>query len=646
MDDSQLELMLADALSASAFFTAPGVSVRIEVCAAETLRWEIFRGHLLDARQTREERTFRSWRLWIDDPNAPQGPPGDDANAPSVALRWDAAREELYVTRAILIRGWEVYESRPGFLESRPAARWSSELVGTIDFRAPWRRAASQDEHRRELAVVLAQAWTGVSRLPITSVEAPLPSFSLGRSGYDASLNLPPAATAEQLLCDAWRSPAAPGARWRLEMALRALQGPPCVEHIACSPDDSAQRAARAALVESLFHGISLSPFTEFTERVLQLLAAARDADQLSESQTVDLTSHMIRHLVRHLTAYDLVKFHSFGANYPDALWLDQLLRSLIQQVVRAPQRFLDAPDDDAANARAKRLRRRALRQGWLVRRMYEGHRVPDAPTSQGEHPRILPASFETAPEQQITEPGTRRRQLFADSPSRSLISPAAEAVWRAALEDLRDERELRELGAATFLDRPFGIFKPPGAVDRTPLLAYEACSRQIAQQRLADLRRFAGGDVASALWEDASSVLETLAIAGVSASDLPGVSRQGVIMLEDARQASPDFVIVRTTRGAWRQLAETPVIWNHEQRQRLREWAESPDAGLLLRAGNADQVRASGVWLQCRSADGRMLGEVCCAAASWGEYGEAWGVEFPRAELVTRRFRSSSLDS
>ncbi|MFO0903640.1 MAG: hypothetical protein U0939_11605 [Pirellulales bacterium] len=646
MDDSQLELIVADVLSASAFFTAPGVSVRIEARPAETLRWEIFRGHLLDARQTREERTFRSWHIWIDDPEAPRGPLGDDSGAPSVALRWDAAREELNVTRAILIRGWEVYESRPGFLESRPAARWLSELVGTLDFRAPWRRCASPEEQRRELAVVLAQAWTGVSRLPITSIEAPLPSFSLGRSGYDASLDLPATATAERLLSDAWRRPTAPGASLRLEMALRALAGPPNASLFDSSPDDPALRAARSALIERLFHGISLSPFTGFTERVLQLLAAAHEADQLSESQAVDLTSHMIRHLVRHLTAYDLVKFHSFGANYPDALWLDQLLRTLIQHAARSPQLFLDAPEDDAAAVRAKRLRRRGLRQGLLVRRTYEGHRVPDAPTSQGEHLRILPASFETAPEQQITEPGTRRRQLFADSPSRSLIPAAAEAVWRASLEDLRDERELRELGAATFLDRPFGIFKPPGAVDRTPLLAYEACSRQIAQQRLADLRRVADGDVSSTLWDDANAVLATLAIAGVPVSDLPGSSRQGVIMLEDARQASPDFAIVRTTRGSLRRLAEVPVLWNSEQRRMLLEWAEELDTGLLLRAGSSEQVRSSGVWLERRSADGRVVGEVRCAASSWGEYGEAWGVEFPRAELVMRRFRSSSLGS
>ena len=653
MDDSQFDSLVASVLHSGAFFKAPDVVVRIEQRPRETLRWEVFRGHLLDARQTRDERTFRSSWVWIDDPQAPRAAEG---SAPTAAIHWDAVREELHVTRAILIRGWEVYEPRPGYLESRPAARWSSELVATLDFRAPWRRDSSPEDWRRELSSVLAQAWTGVSRLPITSIEAPLPGFSLGRSGYDATLGVTEASTAEQLLDDAWQRPAAPEARWRLEMALRSLGEPPRARRLAALPTSAATSAAtdsatdlaaaRASLIRSLFHGLSLSPFTGFTANLVALLEAARIAGQFSDGATADLLSHMIRHLVRHLTAYDLVKFHSFGANYPDALWLDQLLQALFKLAANAPQWFVNAPGDDAIAAWDKRLRRRGLRQGWLVRRLYEGHRVPDAPTSQGEHPRILPAAFEVAPEQQITEPGARRKQLFTDLPSRALIDDGAQHAWRASLEDLQDDRELRELGTATFLDRPFGIFKPPGAVDRTPLLAYEAYSRQVAVSRLAELARVAQGDVSVAVWERARGALESLTVGGLSVLDLSASSRPGVIMLEDARQASPDFMIRRTMPGSLRRLAETPVMWNDAQRRMLGDWAGETMNGLLIRAGSTEQVRATGVWLEWRDGSGRVVGEVSCAAAEWGEYGEAWGVEFPRATMVTQRFRSSSLDS
>src|SRR5262249_36841994 len=131
-----------------------------------------------------------------------------------------------------------------------------------------------------------------------------------------------------------------------------------------------------------------------------------------------------------------------------------------------------------------KRLRRRALRQGWILWRIYEGHAVPDATTSPGENARVLPPPFEQVPEDQIQNYHRRRTHLFQGQP---LPVPPA-VVFQQSLADLLDPRELRELGTAVFLDRPLGRLKAPGEPDQTPMLAYEAFSPSIAARRLEQL--------------------------------------------------------------------------------------------------------------------------------------------------------------
>ena len=49
----------------------------------------------------------------------------------------------------------------------------------------------------------------------------------------------------------------------------------------------------------------------------------------------------LLRQLGRHLTAYDLVTFHHRGANYPDALLLDDLLRRYLLRIERTPELFV-----------------------------------------------------------------------------------------------------------------------------------------------------------------------------------------------------------------------------------------------------------------------------------------------------------------
>src|SRR5262249_20344183 len=136
------------------------------------------------------------------------------------------------------------------------------------------------------------------------------------------------------------------------------------------------------------------------------------------------------------------------------------------------------------------RLRRRALRQGWLLRRHYEGHLVPDAPTSPGENARVLPPPHRRVPEEQILQVIQRTRRLYDGDPLAAHLGERAGRVLRRGAADLHPADELRELGMAVFIDRPLGVLKAPAEPDQTPLLSYEAFSQAIADRRITDLAR------------------------------------------------------------------------------------------------------------------------------------------------------------
>lgn len=632
--------LITAALDPRHFFVAPGGRVQVTAAPDETTPWELFRGHLLDAHRTRLTRRFRTWHVHF----AEGGPVADESAAepaspaaPLVSVRWDEASGELHVTRNLLSRGWEALETRPGVIESRPILRWLPELVASIDARPAVLAARGTAAWSDELRCCLGLAWWGASRLPITSVEAPHPMFSLGRLAY-----LPDVGgegtddPVGRLARSAWLDPHHPDAPRRLETALRAADPadvPAWFRDWPASATDPALRSAQVDLLRRLFHQVSLSPFTQFTACWLRMLDAVSPDSFLGEAAVIDLLGYMIRHLVRHLSAYDLVTFHSFGANYPDALWLDQLFQALSRRVDARPELFLEESGGDGAEAQRRRLRRRALRLGWLVRRSYEGHRVPDVPTSRGEHQRVLPGHWPQAPEEQITHPETRRKRLYADDPTAELLGPRAQQVLEAALADLVVPDEMRELGAATFLDRPCGIFKPPGAVDRTPLLAYDAASHSLAARRLAEIRR-SGVSLQHASSDVWDALLDALPRDGILAADLPGESRPGVIMLEDARQAGADFIIRSIRPGSLRQLAACPGMWSDEQRAAIAAWSRAAQPLLLVRSASVGAARSGQPWLTCYDTDGRTRGR--CRLARPGEpaYAEAYGIEYLRDGL------------
>lgn len=495
---NDLNALAAVVLDPRHFHLAPGLSLQREHHAARTQRWEIHHGRLLDPAHTRQEQTFEEWNLYLVED-------GQRSPGPLLSLKRDAAGLRLHVVRGVLCHAWEGYDAGGGTILSRETTRWVSELCGTIVLSELHGEALLD-----ELVCIVFHAVVGASRLPLTSVETPLPQFSLGRLGYffggTAALN-----PLERI-------------KW-LETMLHATPA-----------EEMSRLVDPLALLRGVFNEASLSPWTDLTDKSLLFLAALERQGFVTSSETVDFLTALVLQITRHLTAYDLITFHHRGANYPDALLLDVVLKALLRRVETDPDLFL-APE--------QLRRRRALRQGWLLRRSYEGLPVPDAPTSPGENVRVLPPPHVRVPEEQILQPTKRRRLLYADDPLPPYLGPHGTNALHLAVEELARPAELLELGLALFLDRPLGIAKQPGEPDQTVLLSHRAFSRSIAQRRL---RQFA--DVAPL--ED---TLDALVVPGVPLAALAGQSRPGAVSVADARQAAEDFIFLSTTPATLREL-------------------------------------------------------------------------------------------
>jgi hypothetical protein len=306
-------------------------------------------------------------------------------------------------------------------------------------------------------------------------------------------------------------------------------------------------------IFRTLFNEVALSPYTDFTDKTLAFWNALVCLDPLWTEEYADFLGYLLRQLSRHLTAYDLITFHHRGANYPDALLLDAALRQCLVLADSHSQLFLDAADSEE-RATKKRRRRRALRQAWLLWKIYEGHAVPDAPTSPGENARILPAPFERVPDQQLQDSRARRKHLFEGRP---LPDPPTE-VFRQCLTDLHHPRELMELGTAVFLDRPLGSLKAAGEPDQTPMLAYEAFSRSIAENRIHLLAERLQAFTEAAEPDQLRRMLcQDFGIRGLSLDFAAWPQRPGVVSLRDIARVAPDFVVRRTLPQSAREFLE-----------------------------------------------------------------------------------------
>jgi hypothetical protein len=341
----------------------------------------------------------------------------------------------------------------------------------------------------------------------------------------------------------------------------------------------------------------------------------------------------MLRHLVRHLTAFDLRTFHNRGANYPDALLLDALLKSYLKLIAQHVGQFQDQ-SDEARKTLAEKRRRRSLRQAWIVRRHYEGLKVPASPTSPGDLQRVLPSEYAAAGEEEVLNPGKRRKSLFADDPLEGYLTAAARTVLERSLDDLDRPAELRELGRATFLDRPLGIAKRPGEIDRTPLLTYEAFSRDIARQRIAAL--FQGKLIREGRRDELIEKLKALPSGGYTGHHGRRRARPGTPCLEDANLAAPDVTYLRTTR------ASLDDFLGHFDWQAVREalpreydWLTQAADVLLIRVAAALPESGQPL-LAAFDATGKERWSLCLPRTrSSIDYFEQDGREYPAAGLV-----------
>jgi hypothetical protein len=642
LEREQARAVLADAIRPANFYTAPGEVLAWEHVASEEVPWEILHGQLLDRAYTQARQSFETWNVYrIDD--------GDRSAEPLLSLKLDAAGR-IHVTRAIHCHAWEGYDAGNNVFLSRETTKWVRELVGTIDSR----EFTNEAELRDEVICRLFLAVVGVSRLPLTSVEAPLPDFTLGRLTYCYQASRVPRAphqrpeeTSRATVPPVADAPGSPVQsvdvliQKELTDELSASEQSRLVEVVLRSSSTDITSAARLlarrwqqlrrqpddllALLRRMFDEVALSPYTNFVDATSQLLGSLSEQSFFSAEHEIDFHSYLLRHVVRHLTAYDLITFHHQGANYPDALLLDAVLKTLLIRMEATPALFVQEANDDTAHATRKRIRRRALRQALLLRHFYDGFAVPDAPTSPGENQRILPPPHTRVPEEQILQADKRTRRLYADDPLR--LGTDAQRILAMAFEELVQPAELRELGLATFLDRPLGIFKAPMEPDQTPLFASTAFSRRIAGKRL-DFLAKRGVDVAAA-----KAALEGLEVPGIELPLMRGRQRPGKVSLDDARKVSQDFVFLGTSR---RSIAELRVLFDFSPLQQAG-LLDFLDRGALFMRGEEETMLAI-----YDSAYRKRLELTVDASQGYASRG---GVEFPRAGVrVVRAWDDSGV--
>jgi hypothetical protein len=586
----------ADVLRPEHFYAGTQLTLEWEYAEKEEASWEVFKGRLLDPAHTRERRVFETWNVY-------QMEVGGRSAEPLLSLKWDAAARRFYVVRGIDSYVWEGYDSGGGVILSRERRKWVRELIGAValeDF-------SDGGDLRDELICLLFHAVVGTSRLPLTSVEAPLPAFSFGQLLYCHGLGEPDGGPVRsyETLAQATTRPGLNGLE-RVKLLEAFLHAVPLAEvgEAACRFAPHLTAKDNIALLRSLFNAASLSPYTGLGEKTVIFLDALERDGFLPEADATDFLGWLLRQIGRHLTAYDLVVFHHRGANYPDALVLDAALKAYLLRIERRPDLFLDDACDEEETRNVKRRRRRALRQGWLIRRRYEEWPVPDLPTSPGENNRVLPASHPRVLEEQILQPSRRTRRLYAGDPLPSHLGERGAEALRQSVIDLRHPEELRELGMALFLDRPFGAGKAVTEPDGTLLLASEAFSRSIAEQRLGDLTREPNLLTDVECDECLSRLMEGAETRGLPLDAVGGDARPGSVSLTDARRAAPDFVLLRTTPGSMRAMLEQ-VDFTKLAEQMDLDWLLKGGRALLARdvagrelVGYDDQLRPRLKWL------------------------------------------------
>jgi hypothetical protein len=589
-DLQTIRQLIGEVCSLAHFFASPDLSLDLIHLQKEEIRWEVFQGKLVDRAHTRQRCTFEAWNLYqIQDKSR--------SVEPLLAIKLDVAEARIFVVRGIHCYGYEAYDEGDNVILSRETQKWVRELVGVIDLRRSWSLADLRDE----FICNLFMAVVGKSRLPLTSLEAPLPGFSLGQVAYFHRAGLHaekeptgPSRTYQELIERSQQADLSWIEKTKLlETILHAV--PASDIHSACGLFVNRWQTIGhsvkqiTSLLRSLFNEAALSPYTDLVDKALSFMQELVTGGYLTTEDQADFLSHLLRQQGRHLTAYDLITFHHRGANYPDALLVDAVLKALLKLGEQEPRLFLDALSDSPSATNQKRQHRRGLRQGWLIRSRYEGLAVPDAPTSEGENARILPAPYKRVPEEQILQSRQRKKRLFQDDPIH--MHPVGRQILQASMADLQDDRELQELGMALFLDRPLGFDKAPGEPDLTPLLSYEAFSPSLAEQRLRYLANDLGLLTAAAR-DNLVNWIEEFKVDGLPITGLMPPTRPGVVSLQDAGKVTADFLVLRTTRSSLLAFLDA-IDWDAELSDQalpateismiVRGFDKNPDALTIL---------------------------------------------------------------
>ena len=160
--------------------------------------WEIFQGRLLDPAHTRQRAVFEVWNVFLILDGVRSG-------EPLLSLKLDAAGSLVHVVRGLECHVWEGYDAGGNVFLSRERRKWVRELVDTLYLE----RCQDAETLGEELICSLFHAVIGTSRLPLASVEAPLPLFSFGQLFYCYRAAAEPAGPWR-----GWQGLLA-GARWR-----------------------------------------------------------------------------------------------------------------------------------------------------------------------------------------------------------------------------------------------------------------------------------------------------------------------------------------------------------------------------------------------------------------------------------------------
>src|ERR1043166_1646503 len=93
--------IIAHALTPARFYVRPDFTLVWQPPELEEIRWELFRGRLLDPAHTRQMRRFLAWNIFSVTPDS------ESANAaPLVSVKFDQEVGQIHVVRGFMSHVW------------------------------------------------------------------------------------------------------------------------------------------------------------------------------------------------------------------------------------------------------------------------------------------------------------------------------------------------------------------------------------------------------------------------------------------------------------------------------------------------------------------------------------------------------------